>query len=84
MEETTNVIKSVSDGNVTITVERYQELLEKAAEKAPVIINTVQKTAAMAASDNKVFGGLLIGGGMAMSALGGIVYTIGRRQAKKL
>lgn len=83
-EEVTNIAKSVSDGTVKITVERYQELLEKSAEKVPVVYNTIQKTQAMVAEDNKVWGLVFLGGGVCLSVLGGGLHLLGRAQAKAL
>lgn len=83
-EETVNTVRNISDGTVTIAVERYQELLEKSAEKTPVIYNTVQKTQAMVAQDNKVWGGILLSGGLCLSVLGAGLHLLGRAQQKAL
>ena len=79
-----DVAKTVSDGSVTISVETYQDLLARASEKAPVIYNTVQKTQAMAAADNKVWGALLSAGGGIVMLFGSIMYALGRAQEKDL
>lgn len=83
-DEVTNTVKSVSDGTVSITIERYEELLKLAAEKAPVIYNTMQKTEEMVAQDNKIWGGILIGGGVCLSVIGTALHLLGRAQEKAL
>lgn len=83
-DEVINTVKSSSDGAVTITVERYQELLDKAAEKAPIIYRTVHKTAAIAAADNRAWGAVLMGFGTSFLVIGGIMYAVGRHQAANL
>ena len=50
-EETLKSVKTVSDGSVTISVEKYQELVAKAAEKIPVVNKVIHKTDAMVAAD---------------------------------
>lgn len=83
-DEVTNTVKNVSDGTVKITVEKYQELLAAAAVKAPVIYNHVQKTQAMVAADNKMWGAVMLGAGASLSVIGGFVYRLGKAQEKKL
>lgn len=90
-EEVTSTVKTASDGMVTIAVERYEELLSKAAEKPPVVhqnvirnVKEVVKTPEVAASDNKVWGGSLIGIGAGLFVVGAIRYFVGVRQAAKL
>lgn len=83
-EEVTETVKKVSSGTVKIAIEEYQDLLAKAAEKAPVIYRTVQKTPAMQAADNKLLGGVLFGGGVALCILGGVAFGTGLAQSKAL
>lgn len=83
-DEITNTVKTVSDGTVTIAVERYQELLSQAAEKAPVIYNQTIKTPAMVAQDNKMWGLIFLGGGVVLSVFGAAVHALGRAQEKEL
>lgn len=83
-EEVTNIVKKVSNGMVKIPLEQYQELIEKAAEKAPVVYRTVQKTPEMVANENKMWGAVFLSGGIFFSVLGGVMHTVGRSQAKNL
>jgi len=83
-EETTNVVKTASDGTVKITVEKYHELVAKAAEKAPIIHNVTHKTKEVAAIDNKVWGAVFVGLGLSVAVIGGIVHMVGRAQLKEL
>lgn len=77
-ETTTNSVKTVSDGFVNISVEKYNELLEKAATKPPVINRTtVNKTAEMLAQEHRVWGGTLMGLGVAFFAVGAFRYKAG-------
>lgn len=83
-EETSATVKKTSDGQVRITVEKYHELLEKAATKPPIVHNVTQKTAAMVAADNKMWGVVFIGGGTTLVLLGSWLYATGKRQSKAL
>lgn len=83
-EHTTQIVQNVSDGTVTIALEKYQEMLAAAAEKAPIYVTTVQKTAAMVSNDNKAWGAVFIGGGLALTALGAGLSILGYAQAKAL
>ena len=79
-EEVTNVSesKTTSDGNVKISVEKYNELLEKAAAKPPVINRTtVQKTDEMLAKESRLWGGSLMGFGASMFAVGAGLFKSG-------
>lgn len=83
----TNVVKTASDGTVKITVEKYQELLAKAAEeKRPVYptYTTVEKTPAMVAADNQMWGTIFMGGGASIFLVGLFQFVHGMRQAKSL
>jgi hypothetical protein len=73
-----------SDGTVTITVEKYQELLRESAAKAPIVQKIVQKTPEMAASDNKAWGVTFIGLGIGMTLIGIGRLRTGIAQAKAL
>lgn len=73
-----------SDGNVTITVEKYHKLLEDAAVKPTYDVTQVIKTDAQQALDNQMWGGLLIGAGVCVSFLGSIVYMVGHKQKSKV
>lgn len=83
-EETLKSVKTVSDGSVTITVEKYQELVAKAAEKIPVVHKVIQKTDAMVAADNKLWGVSLIIFGGVVTVIGGIIHSVGRTQDRRL
>lgn len=76
---TTNTIKTASDGTVKIAIEKYNELLERAAEKAPVINRTtVVKTVEMLAKEHQAWGTTLMGLGACMFAVGVFRFRIGR------
>jgi hypothetical protein len=80
-DETTtiNEVKTTSDGSVKISVEKYEELLAKSAAKPPVINRTtVIKTAEIAAKEYRLWGGTLMGMGVAMIAAGAVLYNAGR------
>lgn len=75
---TTETVKTASDGTVKIAIEKYNELLEKAAAKPPVINRTVvNKTARMLAQENRAWGTTLVLGGMAMVVVGAIRFAAG-------
>lgn len=72
-EEVSNIreITQTSDGNVKLSIEKYNELVEKAAVKPPVINRTqVIKTPEMAAQELRAWGGGLM-------ALGATIFTVG-------
>lgn len=83
-DETTNTVKKVSDGVVTINVERYHELVAKAAETAPTIYTQIIKTPAMRAADNKMWGIVFFVGGMTIAAVGAYLRAAGMAEQKKL
>lgn len=75
---TTNEVKTTSDGSVNITVEKYNELLDKAAAKPPVINRTtVIKTDEMTAAENRMWGGSLMGVGASMFIIGAFRFKAG-------
>jgi hypothetical protein len=75
---TISEIKTTSDGTVTISVEKYNELLETAAANPPVINRTtVIKTEEMIAKEFRVWGGSLMGLGASMFALGAFLFKKG-------
>lgn len=76
---TTSTVKAASDGTVKIAVEKYNELLEKAAAKPPVINRTtVIKTPEMLAKENLAWGTTLMGLGAAMAVVGAFRTRAGR------
>lgn len=75
---TVEAVKQMSDGSVKIAIEKYNELVEKAAEKAPVIYKTIMKTPEMVAQDHKAWGWTFIGAGAAMVGIGAIRVRLGR------
>lgn len=87
MSEQTKKTESVttsSDGNVKISLERYNQLVKEAsAEKFVQNIYTT-KTDKQQAMDNQMWGALWGGLGLATTVLGGIAVVIGRRQEKRL
>lgn len=79
-EEVSNVteIKTASDGTVKISVEKYNELLEKAATKPPVINRTyVNKTDEMLAKECRLWGIGLMGLGASLFSVGVILFRAG-------
>ena len=75
----TETVKTASDGTVKIAIEKYNELLEKAAQ--PKVINTtvnkIIKTPEMAASDHRAWGVTLMLGGAAMAVVGALRFKAG-------
>ena len=79
-EEASNIheIKTTSDGFVKITVEKYNELVEKAAIKPPTINRTVvNKTAEMLAREHRAWGGTFMGLGASLFVVGAVLYKAG-------
>lgn len=92
----TEAVTKTSDGFVRISIEKYEELLEKVADqkstmdtlkerlyeartKPPVINRTVvEKTAEMAAQDNRIWGGTLMGLGASLFVVGALRYKAGK------
>jgi len=71
----TETVKTASDGTVKIAVERYNELIEKAAAKPPVINRTtVHKTAEMLAQEHRAWGVTFMLGGAAALVVGAIRF----------
>jgi hypothetical protein len=75
---TVNAVKTASDGTVKIAVEKYNELLQKAAEKPPVITNVINKTAEMLAAEHRAWGGTFMGLGAAFFVVGAFRYKAGK------
>lgn len=91
----TEAVVKTSDGRVDISVEKYNELLEKVADqkgsieslkerlyearnKPPVINRTVvNKTAEMLAEEHRMWGGTLMGLGVAFFTVGVFRYRAG-------
>lgn len=79
-EEVSNIseIKTTSDGIVKISVEKYNDLLERAARKAPVINQTiVNKTEEMVAQELRIWGGGLMGLGASVFIIGAVIFKAG-------
>ena len=81
----TTVETKTSDGTVNISVEKYNELLDKAAEKAPVVnqivhrvVKDVHKTPEMLAKESRLWGGSLMTVGAAIFATGAGLFKSGR------
>jgi len=73
-----NEVKTSSDGTVKISIEKYEELLAKAAVKPPIINRTtINKTAEMAAKEYRMWGGSLMGIGATMFVVGAVLYRAG-------
>lgn len=89
-DEVESTVKTTSDGLVSITVEKYDELLRKAEQKPPVIQNVTRnvqeviKTPEMAAHDNKVWGITFLGIGAGLVLVGAIRLKVGINQTKEL
>jgi hypothetical protein len=76
---TVNEVKTLSDGTVQITVEKYNELLEKAAAKPPVINKRViNKTTEMLAQEQRMWGGTFMGLGVSFFVVGALLYKAGK------
>lgn len=74
----THTVKTSSDGTVKLALEVYNELLEKAATKPPVINRTtVIKTAEMVAQEHRVWGGMAMGLGVCLFAIGAVRFKLG-------
>jgi phage head maturation protease len=72
---TTEAVKKTSDGFVKISVEKYEELLEKSVYKPPVINRTVvHKTAEMLSQENRTWGGTFMGLGASLFVVGVLRY----------
>lgn len=78
-EEITNTVKMTSDGNVSITLEAYHDLVTKAAEKPAIIHRTVQRTPEVQAKDNVALGFTFIGIGAALVGVGTYRLSAGLR-----
>jgi hypothetical protein len=79
---TTNTVKTASDGTVKIAIEKYNELLEKAAAKPPVINRTtVIKTAEMLAKEHQAWGVSFMGLGAGMFVVGVLRFMAGRAES---
>jgi hypothetical protein len=76
--ETVQSIKTASDGTVKIAIEKYNELLQKAAEKPPVNRTVINKTAEMLAQEHRAWGGTFMGLGVAFFAVGALRYKAGK------
>lgn len=83
-EEVTNTVKTSSDGMVKITLEKYQELLELAQAKPPVIHRTVHRTPEIQAKDNVQLGATVLLIGLGCVAAGALKLSTGLRQLKGL
>lgn len=81
----TETVKIASDGQVKLTLEKYQDLMAKANEpKVFPQYTTIQKTPAMVADGNKMGGALFMGGGASMFLIGALQFWHGVRQTKAL
>jgi hypothetical protein len=78
---TTETVKTASDGTVKIAIEKYNELLEKAAQPKTInqTVNRVIKTPEMAAADHRAWGTTFVLGGVAMAVVGAIRLKAGRQ-----
>ena len=87
MAETTSTTETVtksSSGNVKITLEEYNDLMERANRPQNVTYNQTVKTAAQVAEDNIMWGAVFMGGGLCMSVFGTCIFLLGRAQKKAL
>lgn len=84
---TTTETKTTSDGRVDISVEKYNDLVNKEAkyrelrDKPPMVVNrtVVNKTDVMLAQESRLWGGSLMGLGAALFTIGGALFKAGRR-----
>jgi len=79
-EEVTNVteVKTSSDGTVNITLEMYNDLVNKANQPPVINRTTVIRTAEMAAREYRMWGGTFMGLGASMFTVGVFLYRAGR------
>jgi hypothetical protein len=70
----TETVKTASDGMVKVTLEKYNELVEKAARPTVVNRTVITKTAEMAAQDHRAWGTTFVLGGVAMIFVGAIRF----------
>lgn len=77
----TETVKTASDGTVKIALEKYTELLEKAAEKAPIIHKTIMKTPEMMSQEHKAWGWTFVGAGSALIVIGAVRIRLGQRKS---
>ena len=76
---TTTEVKQTSDGNVKVSLEKYNDLVAKAEAKPPVINRTtVVKTEEMVAEEKRLWGGSLMGLGTSLFAIGATLFKMGR------
>jgi hypothetical protein len=74
---TSNEVKTTSNGSVKISVEKYNELLEKAAKPSVINRTEVIKTAEMAAKEYRMWGGTFMGLGVSLFIVGARLYRAG-------
>jgi hypothetical protein len=74
---TSNEVKTTSNGSVKISVEKYNELLEKAAKPSVINRTEVIKTAEMAAREYRMWGGTFMGLGVSLFIVGARLYRAG-------
>jgi hypothetical protein len=74
---TSNEVKTTSDGSVKISVEKYNELLEKAAKPAVINRTEIVKTAEMAAREYRMWGSIFMGLGVSLFIVGARLYRAG-------
>ena len=75
---TVNAVKTMSDGSVKISIEKYEELLKRAAEKPPVVHNVINKTVEMLAAEHRAWGGTFMGLGAAFFVVGAFRFKAGK------
>jgi hypothetical protein len=72
-----NEIKTASDGNVKISIEKYEELLRQASRPTTINRTQVVKTAEMAAQEYRLWGGTFMGLGATLFTVGVFLYKAG-------
>jgi hypothetical protein len=81
-DEVTNIneVKTSSDGNVKLTLEKYNDLIRRANRPTEVIVNKTEviKTAAILAQECRMWGGGLMALGASMFVVGAVIYKHGR------
>ena len=78
-DKVSTTTETTSDGSVNITVEKYHELIEKAATKPPVINRTtVVKTDEILRKESRLWGGSLMGVGASLFAIGASLFKSGK------
>lgn len=84
---TTETKTTTSSGTVKIAVEEYNDLMQRANEPKQIyrpVVNTIDKSPEMQASDMRNMGAFCMGGGGALFLIGAVQFVIGQRKLAAL